>query len=220
MTTYFAITLDEATQSGIDELLRNLDSGVSAPQHELHTRVSLATADAILKNVVEDMMERFSGGEGAGILHTLLGLLKGTTHVLIKQLLGKHDNAEVAKMAMYLRDRRVVVGGQVRFGFELPTGMADSFSSIFDAIQSGRGKEQRAALNTLMQQFADLAVARYLDDFTAPMDLGFIKRKAADLGRGTINKGVHAALNKLIPSLGEKELEVFRDFFSGLIIKG
>ena len=64
MTTYFSIKLDDATQSGIDELLRNLDSGVSAPQHELHTRMSLATADAILKNVVEDMMERFQGGRG------------------------------------------------------------------------------------------------------------------------------------------------------------
>lgn len=220
MTTYFAFKLDDATQASIDELFRNLDSGVSAPQHELHTRVSLATADAVLKNTVEDMMERFGSGEGAGILHTLLGALKGTTHVLIKQLLGKHDNAEVARMAVYLRSRRVVAGNQVLFGFELPADMADSFASIFGAIKAGQGKENRAALNTLMQSFADLAVSRYLDDFTSPMDLGFIKRKAADLGRGTINKGVHAALNKLIPSLGQNELEIFADFFSGMIIKG
>lgn len=220
MTTYFSIKLDDATQGGIDELLRNLDSGTSAPQHDLHTRVSLATADAILKNIVEDMMERFGGGEGAGILHTLLGLLKGSTHVLIKQLLGKADNAEVAKMAVYLRDRRVVVNNDVRFGFQIPAEMAASFSRIFEAIRAGQGKENRAALNDLMQKFADLAVARYLDDFTAPMDLGFIKRKAAELGRGTINKGVHVALNKLIPSLGQKELEIFQDFFSGMIAEG
>lgn len=220
MTTYFSIKLDDATQGGIDELLRNLDSGTSAPQHDLHTRVSLATADAILKNIVEDMMERFGGGEGAGILHTLLGLLKGSTHVLIKQLLGKADNAEVAKMAVYLRDRRVVVNNDVRFGFQMPAEMAASFSRIFEAIRAGQGKENRAALNDLMQKFADLAVARYLDDFTAPMDLGFIKRKAAELGRGTINKGVHVALNKLIPSLGQKELEIFQDFFSGMIAEG
>lgn len=220
MTTYVSIKLDDATQGGIDELLRNLDSGTSAPQHDLHTRVSLATADAILKNIVEDMMERFGGGEGAGILHTLLGLLKGSTHVLIKQLLGKADNAEVAKMAVYLRDRRVVVNNDVRFGFQMPAEMAASFSRIFEAIRAGQGKENRAALNDLMQKFADLAVARYLDDFTAPMDLGFIKRKAAELGRGTINKGVHVALNKLIPSLGQKELEIFQDFFSGMIAEG
>lgn len=217
MTTYFAFKLDDATQGGIDELLRNLDSGVNAPQHELHTRVSLATADAILKNVVEDMMERFSGGESAGILHTLLGLLKGTTHMLIKQLLGKHDNATVAKMAVFLRQRRVVVGNEVRFGFEMPADMAATFEEAFAGIRAGQGTEQRAALNELMQRFADVAVSRYLDDFTSPMDLGFIKRKAAELGRGTINKGVHAALNKLIPSLDQKELEIFADFFSGMI---
>ena len=220
MTTYFSIKLDDATQSGIDELFRNLDSGTSAPQHDLHTKVSLATADAILKNIVEDMMERFGGGESAGILHTLLGLLKGSTHVLIKQLLGKADNAEVAKMAVYLRDRRVVVNNEVRFGFEMPADMAAAFAGIFAGIKAGHGKENRAALNDLMQKFADLAVARYLDDFTAPMDLGFIKRKASELGRGTINKGVHVALNKLIPSLGQKDLEVFQDFFSGMIIEG
>lgn len=217
MTTYFSIKLDDATQSGIDELLRNLDSGASAQQHELHTRMSLATADAILKNVVEDMMERFQGGEGAGILHTLLGILKGTTHVLIRQLLGKHDNAEVAKMAVYLRQRRVVINNDVRFGFEIPADMAASFGTIFAGVRAGQGKDHRAALNDLMQKFADLAVTHYLDDFTSPMDLGFIKRKAAELGRGTINKGVHAALNKLIPSLGQKDLEIFADFFSGMI---
>lgn len=220
MTTYFSIKLDDPTQNGIDELFRNLDSGTSAPQHDLHTKVSLATADAILKNIVEDMMERFGGGESAGILHTLLGLLKGSTHVLIKQLLGKADNAEVAKMAVYLRDRRVVVNNEVRFGFEMPADMAAAFAGIFAGIKAGQGKENRAALNDLMQKFADLAVARYLDDFTAPMDLGFIKRKASELGRGTINKGVHVALNKLIPSLGQKDLEVFQDFFSGMIIEG
>ena len=220
MTTYFSIKLDDATQNGMDELFRNLDSGASAPQHDLHTKVSLSTADAILKNIVEDMMERFSGGEGAGILHTLLGILKGTAHVLIKQLLGKADNADVAKMAVYLRDRRMVINNEVRFGFELPADIAASFATIFDAISAGQGKEHRDALNDLMQKFADLAVARYLDDFIAPIELGFIKRKGAEIGRGTINKGVHAALNKLIPSLGNKDLEIFRAFFSELIIKG
>ena len=166
------------------------------------------------------MMERFSGGEGAGILHTLLGILKGTAHVLIKQLLGKADNADVAKMAVYLRDRRMVINNEVRFGFELPADIAASFATIFDAISAGQGKEHRDALNDLMQKFADLAVARYLDDFIAPIELGFIKRKGAEIGRGTINKGVHAALNKLIPSLGNKDLEIFRAFFSELIIKG
>lgn len=219
MTTYFAFKLNDATQNGIDELLRNLDSGASAPQHELHTRVSLETADAIFKTIVEDMIELFQGGEGAGVLHTLLSLLKGTTHMLLKQLLGKHDNATVAKMATYLRQRRVVIGDEVRFGFELPVDMAASFSTAFAGIQAGEGMAHKAALNDTMQKFADLAIVRFLDEFTNPMELGFIKRKAVDLGRATMSKGLHAALNKLVPSLGQKELEAFSTFFSGMIVK-
>lgn len=220
MTTYFAFKLDDATQNGIDELLRNLDSGVSAPQHELHTRLSLETADAILKATVEDMIDLFRGSEGAGILHTLLNMLKGTVHILIRQLLGKHDNAEVAKMAVYPRSRRVTINNEVRFGFELPAELATGFHTAFAGIRAGEGLAHKAALNDTMQKFADLAITRYLDEFTSPMDLGFIKRKAADLGRVTISKGVHAALAKLVPSLGQQELERFTDYFSSMIVEG
>lgn len=219
MTTYFAFPLAEPTQKGLDELLRNLDAGVSAPQHELHTRVSVELVDETLRNCVEEMIARFQGSEGAGILHTLLGLLKSTSHMLVRQMLGKTGNAEVDRMAVYLRQRRLVLNGRPLFGFALPEEMIARYRDIFADIHRGAGESRKAELNQLMLRFADLALERFYDDFVAPMDLGFIKRKASDLGRATISKGMHVAVNKLIPGLGQAELEIYARYFEELFVE-
>lgn len=222
MPTYFAIALAEPVQQHVDELLRNLDTGVSAPQHDLHTRASIELSDEILRVCVEEMIARFQAGgegEGAGILHTLLGILKSTSHMLIRQLLGKTGNDDVNRMAQYLRDRRLVLNGQVLCGFEMPADLAARFERAFAAIAAGEGEALRGDIQQAMIAFADLALARYFDDFTAPMNLGFIKRKAADLGRATISKGMHVAVNKLFPTLRQKELRIWADYFSAQFVK-
>lgn len=219
MTTYFAFKLADTTQQGIDELLANLDSKVAAPQHALHTRVSVELVDEIIKHCVEELLAHFqSGDDGAGVLHTLISLLKGTAHMLVKQMLGKHDNEDVARMAQYLRDRRVVTAsGEVRYGFALPAELAAGFKADFAAIAAGNGATQRASLQATMLAFGDEALLRFYDDFVEPMQLGFIKRKAADLGRSTIHKGIQVAMNKLIPSLGQKQLAIFADYYGSLL---
>ncbi|HEX4870226.1 MAG TPA: hypothetical protein VFV15_05840 [Moraxellaceae bacterium] len=222
MPTYFAIKLADPVQQRVDELLRNLDAGVSAPQHDLHTRVSIELSDEIMRVCVEEMIARFQAGgdgEGAGILHTLLGILKSTSHMLIRQLLGKTGNDEVNRMAQFLRDRRHVLNGQVLCGFEMPADLAARFDRAFAAIAAGEGEAQRGDIQQAMLAFADLALARYYDDFVAYMNLGFIKRKASDLGRATISKGMHVAVNKLFPTLRQKELQVWADYFSTLFVK-
>lgn len=220
MTTVFAFKLADATQQGMDELLTNLDNRVAAPQHALHTRVSIEMVDEILKNAVEDLIALFQEGsdEGAGILNTLLNLVKGTAHMLIKQLLGKHDNKEVAQMAEYLRSRRVQLGEQRLFGFELPADMAASFKKLFAEIEAGNGKEHRAELQSTMQAFADLALVKFFDEFVAPMNLGMLKRGAASVGRGTIHKGLQVAISKLVPSLGQRDLVLFAKHYQSLIV--
>ncbi|MCC2638213.1 MAG: hypothetical protein K0Q68_1932 [Moraxellaceae bacterium] len=218
MTTYFAMPLAQPVQQGIDELLKNLDTRVSAPQHDLHTRVSIDLSDDTLRICVEEMMARFQGGESAGILHTLLSILKSTSHMLIRQMLGKGSNDDVNRMAKYLRDRRHVLNGALLFGFPMPAELASRFATTFAAIRAGQGEQHRAELTRIMLTFADMAVERFYDDFVAPMDLGFLKRKGSDLGRATILKGCHVAVNKLFPHLDQKDLEIFADYFDSLLV--
>lgn len=220
MTTYFAFKLADATQQGMDELLANLAAGTSTPQHTLHTRVSVEMVDEILRNCVEELIKLFQdGAEGAGILNTLINLLKGTAHGLVKQMLGKHDNKEVARMAEHLRTSRVVIGNEVRFGFELPAALASRFAAVFAAVDAGQGKENRDALQATMLEFAELALIHFYDDFVRPMELGFIKQKVSDVGRATINKGIQVAIKKLVPQLGQKDMALFVAHYRSMIVQ-
>ena len=219
MTTYFAFHLRDGLQQDIDTLLANLDARTSAPQHEAHTRVSVALVDDILRNTVEELISRFqSGTEGQGVLATLLSLLKGTSHVLVRQLLGKSSNEEVARMAQYLRSRRLDVAGQRLFGFAVDPGLVPGIREVLAAIDRGEGEVRKAELLRLLLALSDQALVHFFDDFTAPMQLGFIKRKASDLGRATIGKGVHAAMNRLVPGLNQAELKVLAGFLESLLV--
>lgn len=218
MTTYFAFKLNDATQQGIDELLANLDRGVTAPQHELHTRVTLELVDEILHHTVQELVNRLQSGESTGALTTLLNLLKSTATMLVRQMLGKGSNEEVARMAQYLRERRLELQGQPLFGFPLPEALANRFASIFSAVAAGQGEARRDDLLQAMLAFGEEALASFYDDFITPMELGFIKRKAAALGRSTLGKGVEVAMKRLIPQLRQKELLVFAQYFQSLFI--
>ncbi|MDF3029511.1 MAG: hypothetical protein K0R03_69 [Moraxellaceae bacterium] len=219
MTTYFAFRLRDRLQQDIDTLLANLDTRVSAPQHEAHTRISVELVDEILRNTVEELISRFqSGTEGQGVLATLLSLLKGTSHVLVRQLLGKSGNEDVARMAQYLRSRRINAGGQVLFGFAVEPGQVPAIQDVLAAVCRGEGEARKAELLRLLLSLSDQALVHFFDDFTAPMQLGFIKRKAADIGRATIGKGVHAAMNRLVPGLNQAELKVLADFLGSLLV--
>lgn len=218
MTTHFAFRLAAPLQQDIDTLLANLDARVAVPQHDLHTRVSLHLVDEILRNTVEELISRFrSGTEGRGILTTLLNLLKSTSHVLVRQLLGKSSNAEVARMAQYLRVRRLLVEGQPQFGFALEPGLAQALRPVLAAVVRDEGEQNRAELLRLLLTLSDQALQHFFDDFTAPMELGFIKRKGSDLGRAAIGKGVHAAMNRLVPGLAQPDLQVLADFLESLL---
>lgn len=223
MSTYFAFQLAAPVQQRLDELLKNLGTRASAPQHDLHTRVSIELSDEILRVCVEEIIARFqaggAGAEGTGILHTMLGILKSTSHMLIRQMLGKAPNEDVNRMAQYLRDRRLQLNGRELIGFELPADLAARFDGIYAAVAAGQGEAHRKDIQQAMLAFSDLALARFYDDFIAPMELGFIKRKGSDLGRATIAKGVHVAVNKLFVGLNEKEIKVWGDYFQTMFVK-
>lgn len=220
MPTYFAFQVAEPTQQRIDQLLANLDSGSTAPQHELHTQVSVELVDEILRHGVEELTRLLKAdGESAGILSTLLGLLKSISHMLVRQMLGKGSNEDVARMAQYLRDRRLQLNGQVLFGFAVPEPLAGRFGELLTAAKEGRGEAHKAELKEVMLELSELALQRFYDDFVAPMNLGFVKRKASELGRGTISKGLQMALGKLVPQLSRDELATFARYYDGLFIK-
>jgi hypothetical protein len=217
MTMYFAFKLAPATQEKMDLLLSNLDAGVSEPQYALHEKLSVELVDEILKNLVEGLLN-IGPRESSGVLQTFLSILKSTSHMLVKQLLGKESNAQINKNAKYLRDHAVVLNGEKRFGFAFSDDMAAKFDAYFSAVERDEGDVLKPQILALMLEFAEAAMKSFLDEFVQPMELGFIKRKAVDIGRATMHKGMTVAMTKMVPTLGHNQLKAFVQYYREIMI--
>ena len=53
-------------------------------------------------------------------------------------------------------------------------------------------------------------------DFNKTLDLGMIKRKAADIGASAVGKAVHMAIDKLIPNLNKDEITAVAEYYDTL----
>lgn len=218
-THFFSFPLDASLQQTIDKLLADHAKGeYAAPA--VSTQLAIGTTDGVIKSLALDVIDILkSSGEGAGILDVLAKLLKGTMHMLIKQIMGKVDHSEQDKLSAYLGRRRVVVNGQVRFGFEMPTAIGDRFNALLQRIAAGQFDNARPELTSLMTDFIELATRNFYDEFTGSLDLGMIKRKLVDVGRGTIIKGSQSATGKLFHSMSDDDLKKVAAHYAQMFVK-
>lgn len=215
----FAFTLDSGLQQTIDTLLANHAAGQYADS-STSVKLAVGTTDAIIKALALDVIEILkSSGESAGVMDMLAKLLKSTMGGLIKGIMGTLDKGEQDKLAAYLGRRRLAVSGNTRFGFPMPEAIGARFEAVIGQITSGQiTPATRPELTQLMNQFVDLCMSNFYDEFTGSLDLGFVKRKLVDVGRGTITKGSQSAMNKLFVDMSDADLQKVTAHYASMFI--
>lgn len=224
MSTYFAFRASAGLQKDTTELLDNFDRGVTAPQYELFIRVSNAFADDVIQNLLLNMVHNMEGESfSAKIMDKLAGVIKATVHVLVRQTLNKKSNEELTPLLKFVLARRLIRqenGADVDYVcFPLPVDLADRFSKIFHHVRDGQVESQRMLLRDAMLDFSDLANFHFYREPTDLMKLGFIARKAVDLGGSTIHSGSHSSIKQIYPQLSHQELLMFCEYFDGMLIE-
>ncbi len=136
----------------------------------------------------------------------LAGYVKSTVAVLLKQLLGKSPN-DVVKQSIEFSERSLFQDtvGAHRVGLSLDAGLVTNLKNSYAEIKSGVDVN-KAAFGELYKQFAEAAVRHFMNDFNKTLDLGMIKRKAADIGSSAVIKAIHIAIDKIFPNLTKEEL--------------
>lgn len=216
---FFSFPLDAKLQETLDKLLADHARGQYADS-SVSTQLAVGTTDGVIKAMALDVIDILkSGGEGAGILGVLASLLKSTMHGLIKVIMGKLDNSEQDKLAGYLARRRVVIAGVPRFGFSMPEAIGERFDVLLNRIARGELGNARQELTAAMSDFIELAMVNFYDDFTNSLDLGFVKRKLVDGGRGTLAKGSLSATSKLFAGLSDSDLQKVAAHYATMFVK-
>ncbi|RLL33716.1 hypothetical protein D9K80_12430 [Acinetobacter cumulans] len=193
------------------ELLSSIQEGhakknSSETLYPLRDKTALLINEEIIGATILAPVHLFPASDKRDTAEKLAGYVKSTVAVLLKQLLSKASN-DVVKQSIEFSERSLFKdsAGSHRVGFSLDTSLVTNLKNSFAEIKNG-ADVNKAALAELYKQFAEAAVRHFMNDFNKTLDLGMIKRKAADIGSSAVIKAIHIAIDKIFPNLTKDEL--------------
>ena len=203
------------------ELLTSIQTGQekknsSEPLYPLRDKTALLINDEIIDGILTELVRRFPPSDKRDTAEKLAGYIKSTVAVLLKQLMGKSSN-DVVKQSIEFSEKSLFkdAEGNFRVGELLDATLVTNLKNSYAEIKAGNDVN-KAALAELYKQFADATVHHFMNDFNKTLDLGLIKRKAADFGSTAVIKAVHIAVDKIIPNLNKDELLVLAEYHDTL----
>jgi len=203
------------------ELLTSIQTGQekknsSEPLYPLRDKTALLINDEIIDGILTELIRRFPPSDKRDTAEKLAGYIKSTVAVLLKQLMGKSSN-DVVKQSIEFSEKSLFkdAAGNFRVGETLDANLVTNLKNSYAEIKAGNDVN-KAALAELYKQFADATVHHFMNDFNKTLDLGMIKRKAADFGSTAVIKAVHIAVDKIIPNLNKDELLVLAEYHDTL----
>ncbi len=203
------------------ELLTSIQTGQekknsSEPLYPLRDKTALLINDEIIDGILTELIRRFPPSDKRDTAEKLAGYIKSTVAVLLKQLMGKSSN-DVVKQSIEFSEKSLFkdAEGNFRVGELLDASLVTNLKNSYAEIKAGNDVN-KAALAGLYKQFAEATVHHFMNDFNKTLDLGMIKRKAADFGSTAVIKAVHIAVDKIIPNLTKEELQVLAEYHNTL----
>lgn len=187
-----------------ETLLNSIQTGQqkknsSEALYPLRDQTALLINDEIIDAILTELVRRFPPSDKRDTAEKLAGYIKSTVAVLLKQLLSKAPN-DVVKQSIEFSEKSLFkdAQGQYRVGESLDASLVTNLKTTFADIRAG-DDTNKAVLIELYKQFAEATVRHFMNDFNKTLDLGMIKRKAADIGSAAVIKAVHIAIDKIFP---------------------
>lgn len=206
-----------------EELLKNIQTGIekknsNEPLYPLRDQTALLINEEIIDTLLIELVRRFPASDKRDTAEKLAGYVKSTVAVLLKQLLSKADN-DVVRQSVEFSERSLFKDpqGQFRVGVNLDSSLVTNLKNSFAEVQAN-GDVNRAVLSEQFKQFSDSTINHFMRDFNKTLDLGMIKRKAADIGASAVGKAVHMAIDKLIPNLNKDEITAVAEYYDTLFL--
>ncbi|TCB80716.1 hypothetical protein [Acinetobacter sp. ANC 4173] len=204
-----------------ETLLNSIQTGQqkknsSEALYPLRDQTALLINDEIIDAILTELVRRFPPSDKRDTAEKLAGYVKSTVAVLLKQLLSKAPN-DVVKQSIEFSEKSLFKDAQAQYrvGESLDASLVTNLKSNFAEIRSG-ADINKSVLVELYKQFAEATVRHFMNDFNKTLDLGMIKRKAADIGSAAVIKAVHIAIDKIFPHLTKQELMIMAEYHDTL----
>ncbi|MEB3753986.1 hypothetical protein [Acinetobacter sp. MD2(2019)] len=196
-----------------ENLLQKVQTSIAqknakSPLYPLRDEIALHVNEEIIDAILTNVVRHFPPSEKKETAEKLASFVKSSVAVLLKQLLSKASN-DVVQQSIAFSEQSLFQDpqGQLRMGETLDPRLVTNLKHYFQQIQSGERIDIHAFAENY-KVFAEATVNHFMHDFHRTLDLGMIKRKAADIGCSAVIKAVHIAIDKVFVHLTKDELKV------------
>lgn len=182
-------------------------------------------SDAYIDTIVDGMIMAFispadENTRSAGLVRNLASLIKSVSHGLVKSAVGGAKREELDKIVAYVRGQLVLAPEHASIEFALAPGTRDGFARVIEAKHAGRVESERKTLMHTMLAFVDEALAHYLTGPFSQLELGFLVRKALDVGHASIRAAARTAIQHALGDDGDSDVNHLVGFFDAAIVRG
>ncbi|MFZ5722899.1 MAG: hypothetical protein ACOY33_04490 [Pseudomonadota bacterium] len=217
---YVAIPSPARLEENTDRFLAAMNSGTREPQNVLFTDIAFDFVDTMLEGLFHGPTRQIElTGFRRKLVDSLGGLIEKTTHGLIRSVVAKLSNEELRRLQGFVEERRLVIDGKPYVSFPLPPHFTTRYQAMHESTMSGSPVSGEARAD-VMNEFTDIALDYMLKRPVDLLKLGFISRKAADLGYSSMRSLAHSTVRKLSADVSLEENQRLSTYFYQLMREG
>lgn len=214
---YFAFTPSANLKHEIEQIIHH-QHNTEIELYPLRDNLAFRMNDELIDTLLTGLVHVLPESEKRNIAEKLASTVKTTVYTLLNQLLSKADNPTVQPSIQFVQKSYYQLNGQAKFGMPLDTQLVENLLNYYDDIDDGKVIDKLQFVN-LYKLFAEQVIQHFMIDFNQTLNLGLIKRKAADLAVSATIKATHLAIDKMIPNLKDDELRIITNYHRQFFIQ-
>lgn len=219
-TIYVALPSTDRLERNTDLLLAAMNSRSREPQSKVFTEIAFEFVDVMLEGLFHGPTRQIQlHGFRKKLVDTLGSVIEKTTHSLIKTVLAKLSNEELAQLKGFVEERRLVIDGKPYVSYPLSPHFTTRFEAQHESIMSGN-RDNPDGQADVMNELIDISLDYMFKRPTDLVKLGFIARKGVDIGYSTIRSVAHSTTRKMAHDLSLEENQRVSAHFYGLMRAG
>lgn len=214
---YFAFTPSANLKHEIEQIIHH-QHNTEIELYPLRDNLAFRMNDELIDTLLTGLVHVLPASEKRNIAEKLASTVKTTVYTLLNQLLSKADNPTVQPSIQFVQKSYYQLNSQAKFGMPLDTQFVENLLHYYDDIDDGKVIDKLQFVN-LYKLFAEQVIQHFMIDFNQTLNLGLIKRKAADLAVSATIKATHLAIDKMIPNLKDDELRIMANYHRQFFIQ-
>lgn len=221
MAHVIAISATPALSNSVEEFIQSVEHGRDNSADKYIAMVDHLTDRMLTLFLVEPREFLALPGGQKRVIDFAISTAGKASHMLTRQIYKKKKPDELQGIAANMNDMYWPPGPENGehpcLTYPVDDGFAGDFTRAAESATAGQGTAEIALVRKVMDRLADDIIEHFFLRNSREVKIGYVTRKALDVGIDGTKKAVHAVNNKVLGDLDNEQLKLFMGHYESLL---